>query len=90
MRALPLTESLYYSTLNVVMHLKYALEKCSISTQDYHVCMIVEFHYIDGRHILAFTMVNFDCLFGGVSIEINCLRMLEVSRVCCLKLGHTP
>ena len=24
-----------------------------------HVCMIVEFHYHDGRHILAFTMVTF-------------------------------
>ena len=36
---------------------------------------------ISGKHILAFTMVNFDYLFGGASIKINCLRMLEVSCV---------
>ena len=54
------------------------------------VYTVVEFHYHDGRHILAFTIVNLDCWFGGASIEINCLRMLEVSCVCCLKLGHTP
>ena len=33
-------------------------------------------HYHDSRHILAlFTMIHFDCLFGGASIEINCSRM---------------
>ena len=35
-------------------------------------------------------MINFDCLFSGASIEINCLRLLEVCCVCCLKLGNRP
>ena len=39
------------------------------------VCMMYNH---DCRYILAFTIVHFDCLFDGTSIETNC-SMLEVS-----------